>query len=146
VIWRSSSPAPLCSPLYRETDVRVYSQDVVLCHLTGTVPAVSVTHSGRRAVTVGLEPFVRRRSCVDLPRRRLRAHCGSARLGSPAADHHYQRARCRDWTVRRLRTVYGDTTRRRGNRRAYHGVSSPARVSVAGHTFNLGAPSPPARI
>jgi hypothetical protein len=76
--------------------MRIYSQDMVLCRLTGTVPAVSVTHSGRRVVTVGLEPSVRCRSCADPPRRRLCAHCGSTRLGSPAADHHYPRARCRD--------------------------------------------------
>jgi hypothetical protein len=106
--------------------VRIYSQDMVLCRLTGTVPAVSVTHSGRRAVTVGQEPSDRRRSCANPPRRHLRAHYGSAHLGSPAANHHYPRARCREWIVRRLGTVYGDMTRRLENRRAYRGVSSPA--------------------
>jgi hypothetical protein len=69
--------------------VHIYSQDMVTRRLTGTVPVVSVTHSGRRAVIVGLVPSDRRRGCVDLPRRRLRAHCGSARLSSPAADHHH---------------------------------------------------------
>jgi hypothetical protein len=106
--------------------VRIHSLDMVVCRLAGTVPAISVTYSGRRAVTVGLEPFVRRRSCADPPRRCLRAHCGSARLGSSVAGHHHPRARRRDGTVRRLRTLYGDTTRRLGNRRAYRGVSSPA--------------------
>jgi hypothetical protein len=67
-IQRSSSPAPSCSPLDREVDVRIYSQDMVMCHLTGTVPAVSVTRSGRRAVTVGLVPSDKRRGCIDPPR------------------------------------------------------------------------------
>jgi hypothetical protein len=62
---------------------------MVMCRLTGTVPAVSVTHSGSRAVTVGLVPSDKRRGRVDPPRRRLRAHCESARLNSPAADHHH---------------------------------------------------------
>jgi hypothetical protein len=42
-IWRSSSPAPLRSPRYREVDVRIYSQDMAVCRLAGTVTAVSVT-------------------------------------------------------------------------------------------------------
>jgi hypothetical protein len=123
-IWRSL--APHCSLHSWEVDVRIDSLDMVLCHLAGTVPAVSVTYSGRRAVTVGLEPFVRRRSCADPPRRYLRAHCGSARLGAPVAGHHHPRARRRDGTVRRLCTVYSDTTRRLGNRWAYRDVSLPA--------------------
>jgi hypothetical protein len=43
---------------------------------------VSVTHSGRRVVTVGLEPSDRRRSCADPPHRRLRAHCTPRLTGS----------------------------------------------------------------
>jgi hypothetical protein len=88
-IQRSLSPSPSCSPLDREVDVRIYSQDMVMCRLTGTVSAVSVTHSGRHAVTVGLVPSNRRKGCVDPPRRHLRAYYGSARLNSPAADHHH---------------------------------------------------------
>jgi hypothetical protein len=38
----SSSPAPLCSPHDREVDVRIYSQDMAVCRLAGTVTAVSV--------------------------------------------------------------------------------------------------------
>jgi hypothetical protein len=88
-IWRSSSPAPSCNPLDREVDVRIYSHDMVMCRLTGTVPAVSVTHSGRCAVTVRSVPSDTRRGCVDPPRRCLRAPSGGARLSSPAADHYY---------------------------------------------------------
>jgi hypothetical protein len=42
-IWRSSSPAPLRSPHYREVDVRIYSQNMAVCRLAGIVTAVSVT-------------------------------------------------------------------------------------------------------
>jgi hypothetical protein len=41
-------------------------------------------------------------AALTLPHRRLRAHCYSARLSSPAAGHHYLRARRRDGTTRRL--------------------------------------------
>jgi hypothetical protein len=40
---RSSSPAPSCSPHNREVDVRIYSLDMAVCRLAGTVAAVSVT-------------------------------------------------------------------------------------------------------
>jgi hypothetical protein len=33
--------------------VHIFYQGMDICRLTGTVPAVSDTHSGRRAVTVG---------------------------------------------------------------------------------------------
>jgi hypothetical protein len=75
-------------------------------------------------------------SSADPPRRCLRAHCGSARLGSPVTGHHNARARRHDGIVRRLRTVYGDTTRRLGNRRAYRGVSLPA-PCVSGRPYFL---------
>jgi hypothetical protein len=98
-----------------------------MCCLAGTVTAVSVTQEWSRAATVGLES-VRRGSSTDPPRRCLCVHYGSARLSSPVTDHHHARARRCDGTVRHLRTIYGDTTRRLGNKWAY-------RVSVAGHTF-----------
>jgi hypothetical protein len=134
VIWRSSSPAPLYSSLDREVDVRIHSQDTAVCKLACTVTAVSVTQQCSRAATVGSEPSVRRRSSVDLPRRCLRAHCCSACLGTRVAGHHHARARRRDGIVRRLRTVYGDTTRRLGNRRAYRGVSLSA-LCVSGRPY-----------
>jgi hypothetical protein len=61
-------------------------------------------------------------AALTLPRRRLRVLCYSARLSSPAAGHHYLRARCRDGTTRRL-PARGAVTRRLGNRRAYRGIS-----------------------
>jgi hypothetical protein len=53
-----------------------------------------------------------------------------------SAGHHHARARRRDRTVRRLRTVYGDTMRHLGNRRAYRGVSLPA-PCVSGRPYFL---------
>jgi hypothetical protein len=78
---------PSCSSLDREVDVRTHNQGV--CRLTGTVPAVSDMHNGRRAVTVGSIPTDRRRGYVDPLHRSLCAHCSSARRRSPAADHNY---------------------------------------------------------
>jgi hypothetical protein len=46
--------------LDRKVDVRMCSQGMVMCHLTGIVPAVSDMHRGRRAATVGPIPADRR--------------------------------------------------------------------------------------
>jgi hypothetical protein len=78
-IRKSSSSAP----------VRILYQGMVMCRLACIVPAVSDTHSGRCAVTVGSIPADRRRGYVDLPCCSLRAHCSSARRSPPAADHNY---------------------------------------------------------
>jgi hypothetical protein len=51
--------------------------------------AVSDMHNGGRAVTTESNPADRRRGYVDPRRRRLRAHCSSARRSPPAADHNY---------------------------------------------------------
>jgi hypothetical protein len=48
----------------------------------------------------------------------------------------HARARRHDGTVRRLRTVFGDATRRLGNRRAYRDVSLPA-PCVSGRLYFL---------
>jgi hypothetical protein len=99
---RSSSQAPLCSPLDREVDVHIYIQDMAVCSLVCTVTAISVTQQCSRAATVGSKPSVRQRSSADPPRRCLRAHYCSARLGTPVAGHHHPRARRRDGTTRHL--------------------------------------------
>jgi hypothetical protein len=108
----------------------MYSQDMVLCRLIGAVPAVSVMHSGRCAVTVGLEPSDRRRSYADPPRHRLRMHCGSARLGSPAACAQY--------------TVIRHTALETGSLTVVSAYLP--RVSVSRPYFDLGTLSPPTRI
>jgi hypothetical protein len=88
VIWRSPSPTPCCCLHGWEDNVRIYNSDAVVCCLAGTVSAVSVTQQWCCAATVGCDSD-RRGGRVDLPRRCLRAHCSSARLGSLVTTHHY---------------------------------------------------------
>jgi hypothetical protein len=52
--------------LDQEVDVRIYSQGMVMCRLTGTVPIVSDMHRGRRAATVKRSPHQGRLKSVDL--------------------------------------------------------------------------------
>jgi hypothetical protein len=85
---------------------------------------------------LGQDPLTGVEVALTLPRRRLCVHCYSVHLSSPAAGHHHVCARCRDGTVRCLRTVYSVTTRRLGNRRAYRGVSLPASC-VSGRPYFL---------
>jgi hypothetical protein len=51
---------------------------------------------------LGQDPLTGVEAALTLPRRRLRAHCYSARLSLLAAGHHYLRARRRDGITRRL--------------------------------------------
>jgi hypothetical protein len=88
VIWRSPSPVPYrCLPGW-EDNVRIYNLDVVVCCPAGTVTAVSVTQQWCCVATVGCDSG-RRGGSADPPRRCLRAHCISARLGSLVTAHHY---------------------------------------------------------
>jgi hypothetical protein len=88
VIWRSPSPAPRCSLHGWEDSVRIHDPDTIVCRPAGTVTAVSVTQQWCYAATVGCNSD-RRGGSADPPRRCLRAHCGSARLGSLVTAHHY---------------------------------------------------------
>jgi hypothetical protein len=99
-IWRSSSPAPHCSPHDWEVDVRIHNRDMAVRRLAGTVTAV-LPNSEAVLPLLG-QNLSARRSSADPPRRCLRAHCCSARLGSPVASHHYPHARRRDGTTCRL--------------------------------------------
>jgi hypothetical protein len=58
-ILRSSSRAPLRSPLDQKVHMHIYNQGMAVCSHTRTVTAVSVAQQRSRAVTVGTEPSVR---------------------------------------------------------------------------------------
>jgi hypothetical protein len=78
-IRKSSSSAP----------VRILRLDLVLCRLTCTGSAASDMHSGRRAVTVGLQFPLSGEGAMLTRRAVASACCGSARRGPPAAGHNY---------------------------------------------------------
>jgi hypothetical protein len=88
VIWRSPSPAPRCSLHGWENNVCIHNLDTAVCCVAGTVTAVSVTQQWSCAATVRCD-YVRRGSSAVPPRRCLRAHCSSARLGPSVTGHHY---------------------------------------------------------
>jgi hypothetical protein len=120
-IWRSSPRAPLRSPLDREVDVRIYSQDMAAYSL--------VLYSVRRQRYPTVKPCCH---CWDGTfGQRARLSCPVVRVLLPRTPWlaYYRpssRAQRRDGTAHSPRTVRGDTTRRLGNRRAYRGVSIPA--------------------
>jgi hypothetical protein len=136
VIWRSLSPAP-CRCLHGwEDNVRIFNLDAVVCCLAGTVTAVavSVTQQWCCAATVGRDSD-RHWGSADPPRRCLRAHCGSTRLGSLVTAHHYA-ARGAVTGLHAAGAQYTVTRRATLETGGLTVVSAYLpRVSVAGHAF-----------
>jgi hypothetical protein len=98
---------------------------MAVCRLAGTVTAVSVTNSEAVLPLLGQNlsgegAALTRRAVASA--RTVVAHASTLLLQAIITHALWRR----DGTVRRLRTVYGDMTRRLGNRRAYRGISSPA--------------------
>jgi hypothetical protein len=135
-IWRSSPRAPLRSPLGREVDVRIYSQDMAVYSL--------VLYSVRRQRYPTVRPRCHcwdgtfgqraRRSCP------WRVHCFSARLGSPITGHHHARSAVTGLhTVRVLCVVIRRAALETDGLR---GVSLPAPcVSSRPHLLTLARPT-----
>jgi hypothetical protein len=114
--------------------VRIYNLDAVVCCLAGTVTAVSVTQKWCCAATVGCDSD-RHGSSADQPRRRLRAPCGSARLGPLVTAHHYA-ARGTMTGLHAAGPQYTVTRRAALETGGLTVVSAYLpRVSVAGHAF-----------
>jgi hypothetical protein len=120
-IRRSSPRAPLRSPLDREVDVRIHSQDMAVYSL--------VLYSVRRQRYPTVKPCCH---CWDGTfGQRAGRSCPVVRIllqRTPWLAYYRpsSRAQRRNGTAHSPRTVRGDTTRRLGNRRAYRGVSIPA--------------------
>jgi hypothetical protein len=114
--------------------VRIHNPDTVVCCPAGTVTAVSVTQQWCCAATVGCDSD-RRGGSTDPPHRCLRAHCGSARLGSLVTAHHYATR----GAVTGLHAAGAQYTMTRRAALETGGVTVVSaylpRVSVAGHAF-----------
>jgi hypothetical protein len=131
------SPAPLRSPLNREVDVRIHSQDTAVYSL--------VLYSVWRQRHPTVKPCCH---CWDgtfgqwATRGRPVARALLQRTPWVAYYRPSSRAQRRDGTAHSPRTVRGDMMRRLQNGRAYRGVSLPAPcVSGRPHLLTLARPT-----